>query len=55
MLDMVKLDGNILCSKVFFFYISCSSLVPFVYVCVINVISMHICRHLLAPEEAGLV
>lgn len=46
MLDVVKLDGNIL---IFF---SCSSLVP---VYVIIVISMNVCRHLLALEEAGLV
>lgn len=48
MLDLVKLDGNIL----MFFFISCNSLVP---VYVIIVISMNVCRHLLALEEAGLV
>lgn len=40
MLDVVKLDGNILCYKVFFvfvfFYISCSSLVPVCYQCHFN-------------------
>lgn len=49
MLDVVKLDGNIL---IYIFFISCSSLVP---VYVIIVISMNVCRHLLALEEAGLV
>lgn len=47
MLDVVQLDGNIL-----IFFLSCGSLEP---VYVIIVISMNVCRHLLALEEAGLV